>query len=479
MKQEKRPIALHSQEVVEKNDLTSNAAGEKFVGLQTEQIKPLTSTSSSLPPPVSSLSSSAIKPEKKILSNKIYESRNWLIHQLFIRQEYMECLCMAEKQLQECRGICEYALYIKALLMRRNGELTESLKFFQTALLINPVNIMTKKQVAQALLLLGKHKAAIEAFKEAEMLCINNGNEIDWLIYYNMGICYIYLEDYENAEVALLSALNIKKEECCIIQLGKIYIIQKDYERAIFLYEEGVQLFSTNPNFLTTLGLLYIKIGNSSKAFNYIGKCLTLNSSNPIAIMAAASIMQEHGDFNVALNKYRIAISKLPHSAYLWSNIGMCFFAEQKNIYAAVACLQKSVFLAPFEWRILYNIGIVFLHLRQYASAFHYLSAATRLNTKYASGFMYLGVTLALMDDLENACEAYSRALFLEESPLILLNYTITLINCKQHCEAKKQFEKFLYLWGKIDEKEQRKFGLSIPCVARNLAEIFSIGYKE
>lgn len=46
-------------------------------------------------------------------------------------------------------------------------------------------------------------------------------------------------------------------------------------------------------------------------------------------------MMQTHGDFDVAMNKYRVAACVVPESPPLWNNIGMCFFGKKK--YVAVS----------------------------------------------------------------------------------------------------------------------------------------------
>ena len=58
------------------------------------------------------------------------------------------------------------------------------------------------------------------------------------------------------------------------------------------------------------------------------------------AILAAGSMMQTHGDFDVAMNKYRIAAYSVPESPPLWNNIGMCFFGKKK--YVAVSALEHE-----------------------------------------------------------------------------------------------------------------------------------------
>ena len=136
------------------------------------------------------------------------EKRNWLIHSLYIRQDFKACMevcssafrcthflarsevsargeywetekvrgggggviegpavaprsrgwrCRAhvwcgsplqvvETQLQECNNNCEYAMYVKALIKRQRGQIAESLQLFQAATCINPHNVANLKQ---------------------------------------------------------------------------------------------------------------------------------------------------------------------------------------------------------------------------------------------------------------------------------------------------------------------------------------------
>ena len=88
-------------------------------------------------------------------------------------------------------------------------------------------------------------------------------------------------------------------------------------------------------------------------------------------------------------------------------------------VLQAICCLKRATYLAPFDWKILYNLGLVHLTVHQYplahdlpfvcmcthwaacsltelcryASAFHFLSAGSGLNAKSAQLFMLLGST--------------------------------------------------------------------------------------
>ena len=334
--------------------------------------------------------------------------RNWLIHQLYIRQEYEECLKVIEAQLSECKGLCEYPIYVKALIRRQQGSISESLQLFQAATVLNPHNVANLKQVGRSLYLSGKHKQAIDVYEEAQRIGID-----DWEVYHNKGLCWLYLKEYGAAIEDFKTANSIQRHDSTYMQLGKVYTLQENYEAAIEIYLEALEFSPENPEILTTVGLLYLRLGQNSRAFDFLGNSLTHDPKNPKAILAAGSIIQDHNDMDVALMKYRIAAISTPNSAQLWSNIGMCFLGKQRYI-AAIACLKRALYLDPFEWIISYNLGLVHLNTEQYASAFHYLSASINLKADFASSYMYLGITLARLEDFENACAAYEKAIRME-----------------------------------------------------------------
>ena len=97
------------------------------------------------------------------------ERKNWLIHLLYVRQEFDECMKIIDGQLRESRGLCEYAIFVKvcmhtaalcchndimrvlmlmqALIQRQRGQIQESLTGFQAATCLNPHSATNLKQV--------------------------------------------------------------------------------------------------------------------------------------------------------------------------------------------------------------------------------------------------------------------------------------------------------------------------------------------
>ena len=190
------------------------------------------------------------------------EKVNWLIHVLFLRQEYDECLKIIDDQLEDSNGKSEYALYAKALILRVKGNIHESLELFKKCHLLNPTYIDYLKQFGRSLYLLGRHKAAIEVFDE----CLNLDAQ-DWEVHYYKGLSYKYLRIYDQAISAFTKANDLHKADQTYIELGKVYAAQQDYKSAIEVYLEGLEHSPENSELLTTVGLLYIRLGENFQAF--------------------------------------------------------------------------------------------------------------------------------------------------------------------------------------------------------------------
>jgi len=326
------------------------------------------------------------------------------------------------------------------------GEINESLQLFQAATYLNPQNMCNLKQVGRSLYLLARHKNALDVYEEA--LAINAD---DWEIWHNKGLCNMYLKQYEASAECFKKANAIQRHDTTYMQLGKVYTLQEQYRTAIDVYLEALDFSPENPELLTTVGLLYLRLGENFKAFDYLGNSLTHDPRNPKTILAAGSIIQDHSDMDVALVKYRVAAVQTPNSAQLWNNIGMCFFGKQRYV-ASIACLKRALYLDPFEWIISYNLGLVHLNTGQYASAFHYFSTSINLKPDFPSSYMYLAITLSRLDDFDNACQAYEKAIEMDEDHLFRLNYAITLLNNDDATRSAQHYAEFERLFSKLDD---------------------------
>lgn len=355
---------------------------------------------------------------------QVCEHKNWLLHLHYIRKDFETCKTLIKEVLTETDDMCDYAFYILGLILRQEGNIQGSLEAFQSATKLNQNDPLAIKQVARSLFLLGKHKAALEVY--TDVLAVSPH---DWEVVHNQGVCYIHLKEYEKAIDAFRTALKMSPQTITYMQLGRAHLKMGSAENAVEVFKKAVKHNPEDPELLSTLGLLYLQTNSTEKAFECFGSALTYDPGNGKAILAAGAMMQQHGDFDVALSKYKVAACNTPESPQLWNNIGMCYYGKKKYV-AAICCLKRATYLAPFEWKILYNLGLVHLTVHQHASAFHFLSAGVGLHARSAQLFMLLGIALFHLKDTENAIAAYEQALTLErDNPLIHLNYAVLLYN--------------------------------------------------
>ncbi|CAF1076550.1 unnamed protein product [Adineta steineri] len=378
-------------------------------------------TTSTVPPP------SILKPSAGPMGSSKWpndlstnDKYNWLLHVMYGRGEYERIQQFIRIQSHKN----SYITYIQALVHRQEGRIVEALDLFQRSVIETPT-LINIKQVAKSLALLGRYRVAIDAYKEALTRTTN-----DWEILHNLGLCHMQLREFTEAKQYLLQALQISEiQEASYLALGKLHLIEGERDEAEAVFERGARRNPESPTLFTHIGLLAFERAHYTKAFECFGIALTFSPTYIPAIMAACQVIQKHGDADVALSKYRIVYGKKPECAQVWNNIGMCFFSKKKFV-AAVSCLKRANYLAPFELYILYNLALVHLYLQQNASAAIFLQSAIRINRKHAPSYALFGVALSKLNDPDNASRAYAYSLKLDPvDPVALLNYGIFQAN--------------------------------------------------
>ena len=365
-------------------------------------------------------------------STTLREKRNWLIHQYFARSEFPEALRLIEEALRACGGLCEYALLVKGCIRRLQGNVVDALQLSQAALCLNPRSPANLKHVGRSLFLAGRHRAALDVYAAAE-----RADSEDWETSHSRGACHARLGEYAAAVACFETANSIARHPATFMALARAQAAGGNVSAAIGTLGEALEYTPEHAELLTLLGLLHHRQGDPLRAFEHLGNSLTHAPRSPRAVLAAAALMQQAGDFDVALVKYRVAAVHTPTSAQLWSNIGMCFAGKGKHV-AAVACLKRAQYLDPFQWGTAYNLGLVHLRAECYASAFLYFNAAANMNPRHGETLLYLAITLARLEDEGNARAAYAKALAVCSADRALgaaalarlhLNYAITLYN--------------------------------------------------
>ncbi|XP_012225812.1 Bardet-Biedl syndrome 4 protein isoform X2 [Linepithema humile] len=309
------------------------------------------------------------------------ESRNWLLHRHYIRHEYSACKLLIEQELTKSDGH-EYANYLKGLILRKEGKIQDSLDCFQTAYNVNSTNIDNVKQIAKSLLIMGSHKRAIDAYTEAEKISALP----DWEIYYGLGEAYIKLNQLQEGKKHFKKSTELTKNELPNLALARLYLLDDMIPEARTAYTAALNGNPESTDAATELGLLYLRIGDTQRAFQQFGAALAQSPNCVKAILPMAYIMQ------------------------------------------AISSLKRAHYLNPMSCVPSCNLGIVFLTTGQPASAAIYLCAAVSAEPKNPTPYLLLGLALKRLDDLEGAERSLTKAHALApQDPLILINHAVIL----------------------------------------------------
>lgn len=131
--------------------------------------------------------------------------------------------------------------------------------------------------------LLGGLLCEQENFKEAinvYMTALKYNDKDSFEIYYNLGIAYTRLNDFQSAKnsyekAASINALNYKG----YYNLGLISMLYDDLDEAEKYFIEGIKVEDTEPESCYQLARIYIIKGERERAINYLDRAINLDSS--------------------------------------------------------------------------------------------------------------------------------------------------------------------------------------------------------
>lgn len=205
--------------------------------------------------------------------------------------------------------------------------------------------------------------AAIEKLKAAEVIDINNPE-----ILYNLGICYCKKELYNTAAIyfkrvlslsftfievitvhkllsySLIMAGDIKESKDIInnglkilpddtsllSMLGYVFEQEKNYNEAIDLYHQIIEIDNYNYNAFNSLAYIIAeKGGDLNKAMEYAKTALKENPANPAYIDTVGYIQMKKGRTDLAKKYLKQALQKMPNSREIKEHINQLLKIDQ------------------------------------------------------------------------------------------------------------------------------------------------------
>ncbi|XP_067633927.1 Bardet-Biedl syndrome 4 protein homolog isoform X1 [Eurosta solidaginis] len=385
---------------------------------------------------------------------------DWLLHLYYARRDFVRCRIIIGRELYRSLNP-EYIYFVKGLIDREEGNNIEALRNLQKALELNTKNIETYKEIGKTLFTMGRFNQALSIFREAEELSPCSDHEIchfiGELLHRSAAARNqqaLACQEQAKAKVYFEKAVQSGKKLESFQRLAEILRKEKDYGKAIEVLENCLLLSPENIEVLTEIGVLYLKINETQKAFERLSDVINLDKKCARGLLAYGAILQSRNDVDGALAKYQEIAATEPDIPELWNNIGLCFFKKkQQKMIVAISSLRKSIWLSPLNYNALYNLSLIYITAQQYASAFHTLAAAINLRKDSAECYMLLGICLRKLEDGENAFKAFQRSSEIQfqfqkdttgHNPLVHLNFALFCYEMGRITLATEQFTHFI-----------------------------------
>lgn len=75
------------------------------------------------------------------------------------------------------------------------------------------------------------------------------------------------MKDYGKSMQMFEKAYKHSKHELIFLQLGTLYVLQNQYQKAIETYKEALEHSIQNTEIMTILGIIYMRMGDMNEAF--------------------------------------------------------------------------------------------------------------------------------------------------------------------------------------------------------------------
>ncbi len=197
--------------------------------------------------------------------------------------------------------------------------------------------------------------------------------------YFNFGVLYDDMGDYERAISAYRMALDINPNYVkALYNLTNIYLQAGQLKTALSLYEKIINI---DPRFIEAylnIGVIESRLGNSERAIASFNKILKIDPQNAKAYFNLGFIQQNTGKITQAIEFYKRAIESDSSFADAYYNLGNVYASIKENDQAMVF-YQKAVEVNPKHMNAFLNLSIVSFHKGDFKAAIKYLDEARLL----------------------------------------------------------------------------------------------------
>lgn len=327
----------------------------------------------------------------------------------------------------------DYALYLMAKAYMAKNQTTNALNELNKAILINPVNLNYKLELARVYI---KKNDLNKARKELDYILRQNitdkkfldqvNTELYWLLFkdnrkdalkskYYYAKYYVAKEKYKEAADILTDLVKNKYEDISVYELlGDINFHLNQTDTAILNYNKALKLDKKSIAAYIGIGNVKMQEKQYKDALDEYLKAEKIMPENPDIMLAIADAYKFLSQEELAYNYYNKVIAINNNNCQANYNIGIMYF-NSGNSDKAEVYLKKALSVNPFCPESWLGLAKLELDRKNYFLAKTYLDAVSYMNQEnYPQYYYYSGLIDKNNEDFSSAKENFQKAINLK-----------------------------------------------------------------
>ncbi len=219
-----------------------------------------------------------------------------------------------------------------------------------------------------------------------------------------------------------------------------------DLKSAKKIYLEILSENSSHVNTICNIGHIYRIEREYQKALQSFKDALSLDSKNITALNALASTYEEIGNFKEAIKIYKRVIKIDNNSIKAYNSIGVLLY-KQARYKEASSIFELALKISPDDTQTLCNLGASYNRAKRYQDAKDVLEKALRVDINCTGAYVNLGNVYNKLNQHIDALACHNEALrFDPKSAINHANLAITYKHLGRYYDAIYSFDKAIEL---------------------------------
>ncbi len=264
-----------------------------------------------------------------------------------------------------------------------------------------------------------------------------------YLVYYNIGVTYLYmgkldfaLDNFEKA-LEINPEFNIAKEG-----IGRIFTERGNRLEAVKYYQQILEKDSNNYNISLLLGKLFTELENNDQAEECFRKCIRLIPEKPDGYAELGRLLMNRKSYEQAVKVYKsyIAINKDDFIGHY--NLAGCYF-KLKDLNKAVNEYQRAVELNPQSHSCMFNLALVYEEMGEISKAIELYKGSILNKIDFVDAYNNLGILFSKIDSPMEALATYTNGIkACTDNYKLYYNMGIVLFELRRYDDAADVFKR-------------------------------------